>query len=88
MLQGLPRLLVAAAASVVLVTGTGVAQTRVAAAKTPFIAPDALHQNGANVTISLLTMGNGENVWELFGNVSRLVEIQTTPHRSITQQHE
>ena len=68
MLQGLPRLLVAAAASVVLVAGTGVAQTRAAAAKTPFIAPDALHQNGANVTISLLTMGNGENVWELFGH--------------------
>jgi hypothetical protein len=78
MLQGLPRLLVAAAASVVLVTGTGVAQTRVAAAKTPFIAPDALHQNGENVTISLLTMGNGENVWELFGHSALWIHDNVT----------
>src|SRR5689334_12283825 len=30
--------------------------------------PDPLHQSGENVTISLLTMGNGEQVWELFGH--------------------
>jgi hypothetical protein len=30
--------------------------------------PDPLHQQGQNVTISLLTMGNGEQVWELFGH--------------------
>jgi hypothetical protein len=30
--------------------------------------PDPLHQSGQNVTISLLTMGNGEQVWELFGH--------------------
>jgi hypothetical protein len=29
---------------------------------------DPLHQAGRNVTISLLTMGNGEQVWELFGH--------------------
>ena len=29
---------------------------------------DPLHQSGRNVTISLLTMGNGEQVWELFGH--------------------
>ncbi len=38
------------------------------ASKASLIASDALHENGANVTISLLTMGNGENVWELFGH--------------------
>ena len=30
--------------------------------------PDPLHQAGQNVTISLLTMGNGAQVWELFGH--------------------
>ena len=29
---------------------------------------DPLHQAGRNVTISLLTMGNGPHVWELFGH--------------------
>jgi hypothetical protein len=29
---------------------------------------DPLHQAGRNVTISLLTMGNGSQVWELFGH--------------------
>ncbi|HEY2163262.1 MAG TPA: DUF4105 domain-containing protein, partial [Gemmatimonadaceae bacterium] len=29
---------------------------------------DPLHQAGRNVTISLLTMGNGTQVWELFGH--------------------
>ena len=29
---------------------------------------DPLHQVGRNVTISLLTMGNGTQVWELFGH--------------------
>jgi hypothetical protein len=30
--------------------------------------PDPLHQAGRNVTINLLTMGNGAQVWELFGH--------------------
>jgi uncharacterized protein DUF4105 len=34
----------------------------------PAVQPDPLHQAGQNVTISLLTMGNGEQVWELFGH--------------------
>jgi hypothetical protein len=34
----------------------------------PIVQPDPLHQSGRNVTISLLTMGNGEQVWELFGH--------------------
>lgn len=29
---------------------------------------DPLHEDGRNVTISLLTMGNGTQVWELFGH--------------------
>lgn len=29
---------------------------------------DPLHAAGKDVTISLLTMGNGENIWELFGH--------------------
>ena len=31
-------------------------------------AVDPLYQTGANVTISLLTMGSGQEVWELFGH--------------------
>lgn len=31
-------------------------------------ATDPLHQSGANVSIWLLTMGQGEQVWELFGH--------------------
>jgi hypothetical protein len=38
-------------------------QAAVAASRT-----DPLHQTGRNVTISLLTMGNGTQVWELFGH--------------------
>ena len=34
------------------------------------IAPDALHEAGRNVTVSLLTMGNGDQVWELFGHTA------------------
>ena len=30
--------------------------------------PDPLHQAGRNVTVYMLTMGNGRHVWELFGH--------------------
>ena len=30
--------------------------------------PDPLHQTGRNVTVYMLTMGNGRHVWELFGH--------------------
>lgn len=30
--------------------------------------PDPLHESGRNVTVSMLTMGNGQHVWELFGH--------------------
>src|SRR4051812_22139867 len=36
-------------------------------------APDALHQPGQNVTISLLTMGTGKDVWMLFGHNAILI---------------
>lgn len=32
------------------------------------VQPDPLHQSGRNVTVYLLTMGNGEQLWELFGH--------------------
>jgi hypothetical protein len=35
--------------------------------------PDPLHQSGQNVTISLLTMGNGSEVWEMFGHTAILL---------------
>ena len=38
------------------------------AAATAASRTDPLHQAGRNVTISLLTMGNGTQVWELFGH--------------------
>lgn len=34
----------------------------------PQTQPDPLHQTGRNVTINLLTMGNGAQIWELFGH--------------------
>lgn len=38
------------------------------AGTTPRASVDPLHESGRNVTISLLTMGNGRQVWELFGH--------------------
>jgi hypothetical protein len=35
--------------------------------------PDPLHQSGANVTISLLTMGTGQAVWMMFGHNAILI---------------
>ena len=46
----------------------------------PTYAPqtDMLHQPGRNVTVSLLTMGNGEQVWELFGHAAILIRDNIT----------
>jgi hypothetical protein len=44
-------------------TGGGRAAPHIARTTT-----DPLHQSGRNVTISLLTLGNGTHVWELFGH--------------------
>ena len=62
-------LIVAASALALSSPSTALAQTRdrpVAAASTSNT--DPLHQAGRNVTVSLLTMGNGTQVWELFGH--------------------
>lgn len=39
---------------------------------------DLLNQTGANVTISLLTMGTGPQVWELFGHDAILIHDNVT----------
>lgn len=46
----------------------------------PQVAPrlNALEQSGQNVTVSLLTMGNGEQVWELFGHTAILIHDNAT----------
>lgn len=46
------------------------AATSLAAQQPPIrpVAVDPIHQAGANVTISLLTMGTGPEIWELFGH--------------------
>jgi len=36
----------------------------------PGAVPDPLHAAGRNVTVSLLTMGNGDQVWEMFGHTA------------------
>jgi len=40
--------------------------------------PDPLHQSGENVTISLLTMGTGKQVWEMFGHNAILIHDNVT----------
>jgi hypothetical protein len=66
MIPALSRATIAMLAAVTL--GAQVAPH--AAAPLPSSTVDALHQNGRDVTISLLTMGNGEEVWELFGHTA------------------
>lgn len=61
------RLRSLAAAAAVALARSAAAQI-VPSAAPPAAAADPLHEPGRNVTISLLTMGNGENVWELFGH--------------------
>jgi hypothetical protein len=50
------------------------ATTLAAQVAPPAVAPanstDPLHQSGQNVTVSLLTMGNGSEVWEMFGHTA------------------
>jgi hypothetical protein len=40
--------------------------------------PDPVHQSGENVTISLLTMGTGKQVWEMFGHNALLIHDKVT----------
>jgi hypothetical protein len=44
----------------------------------PVTGPDPLHQSGQNVTVSLLTMGNGTEVWEMFGHTAILLHDNVT----------
>ena len=55
-------------ASTVALATPAPAQTRDRQAAVAASHVDPLHQTGRNVTISLLTMGNGTQVWELFGH--------------------
>ncbi|HEY6828348.1 MAG TPA: DUF4105 domain-containing protein, partial [Gemmatimonadaceae bacterium] len=45
--------------------------------------PDPLHQAGRNVTISLLTMGNGEQVWEFFGHNDLCINDNVTKRDTV-----
>src|SRR5215213_9627886 len=47
-------------------------------ATTTATVPDPLHQSGRNVTVSLLTMGNGDQVWELFGHTAIWIHDNTS----------
>ena len=40
--------------------------------------PSPLGQAGQNVTVSLLTMGNGDEVWEMFGHTAIWIHDNTT----------
>ncbi|HET7372271.1 MAG TPA: DUF4105 domain-containing protein [Gemmatimonadaceae bacterium] len=57
-------------AALVLTTAgsIGAQQQKPPAAAAPLPQPDPLHQVGRNVTVYLLTMGNGTQIWELFGH--------------------
>jgi len=57
-------------AALVLTTAgsIGAQQQKPPAAVAPLPQPDPLHQVGRNVTVYLLTMGNGTQIWELFGH--------------------
>jgi len=69
MLRPLSLLLFASTAIVAPPASRGQSAAQAPALSSPAaIQPDPLHQSGSNVTISLLTMGNGEQVWELFGH--------------------
>src|SRR5690242_7980746 len=47
------------------------------------VGTDPLHEPGSNVTISLLTMGNGENVWELFGHSAIWIHDDVTSRDTV-----
>ncbi len=60
------RALLLMASTAALSTATAQTADRQAAVAASHV--DPLHQTGRNVTISLLTMGNGTQVWEVFGH--------------------
>src|SRR5215831_13238136 len=44
---------------------------------------DVLHSAGKDVTISLLTMGNGDEIWELFGHDALLIHDNVTARDTV-----
>src|SRR5436305_10742071 len=42
-----------------------------------------LHAPGSDVTVSLLTMGNGEEVWELFGHTAIWIHDHVTARDTV-----
>jgi hypothetical protein len=62
---------------------TAGAQATTTAAPPPLVATDPLHEAGRNLTISLLTMGNGENVWELFGHSAIWIHDNVTSRDTV-----
>jgi hypothetical protein len=44
----------------------------------PLNAPDPLHETGQNVAVSLLTLGKGTEVWEMFGHTAIWVHDNVT----------
>ena len=66
-----------------LLIATAVHAQRPATVAQPSAPPDPLHESGNNVTISLLTMGNGEEVWELFGHSAIWIHDTITGRDSV-----
>jgi hypothetical protein len=77
MIRSVLRVLPALVLTSVFVAHTSSAQVA-GVAPPPNPQADMLHQPGANVTISLLTMGNGEQVWEMFGHTAIVVRDNIT----------
>src|SRR5665213_2406987 len=44
---------------------------------------DALHAPGQNVSVSLLTAGDGDQIWELFGHTAIWIHDNTTGRDTI-----
>jgi hypothetical protein len=61
-----------------LVSGTLALQLPVPRPALAQATADPLHQSGQNVTISLLTMSTGHDVWELFGHDAILIHDNVT----------
>lgn len=80
------RSLYRAALGLALATALHAQVTKVPAPPTQaptMIPPDPLHEAGQNVTISLLTMGNGDEVWELFGHSAIWIHDNLTGRDSV-----
>jgi hypothetical protein len=66
-----------------LVVSTAAAQVVAPSLGTASTLVDPLHQAGQNVTISLLTIGNGDLVWQMFGHTAIWIHDNTTGRDSL-----